>query len=126
MKCPKSTTLSKPSGITGFIRSIVEQVKIVIFCLQRYRCSGIDGGGSSGRYHRQRGDRRAAGHVLPRAHLHRGGAAGQRRPHVPLPAQHHAAGPLLTSPLLTQTATLPRPFSCRTKIFICNVNFEED
>lgn len=52
-------------------------------------CSGIDGGGAAGRHHRQRGDRGVAGHVLPRAHLHRGRAARRRRPHVPLPAQHH-------------------------------------
>lgn len=57
---------------------------------------GVDGGGAAGRYHRERGHRHAAGHLLPRAHLHRGRAAGRRRAHVPDAAQHHAPGAAVT------------------------------
>lgn len=67
-----------------------------IFVFQSNRCSGVNGSSPTGWHHRERGDRSAAGHVLPRAHLHRGRAARRRRSHVPLTAQHDAAGPLVT------------------------------
>lgn len=75
--------------------------------IQSDGCGYIHGGRATGRYNRERGDSGPTGHLLSRAHLHRGCSTRQRRPYVPLPAQHYATGAQITHGIIQTKKTLP-------------------